>query len=193
MSVAELALIALGLSMDAFAVSVSDGLVMKRCGGAFAAAALFGAFQALMPAAGYFVGAGLARYIARYDHFIALGALGLIGAKAIIESLCEMKAHKRGEEPQKIRKITFPLLLAQAFATSIDALMAGVGFAAVGVKLAWACAVIGTVTFAVCVVGGLFGRKFGKTLGAKASLAGGIVLVLIGIKTAAEHIFFGAG
>lgn len=192
MSIVQLVLIAFGLSMDAFAASVSDGLATKRVSGAFAAAALFGAFQAIMPAAGYFVGAGFAQYIARFDHFIALGALGFIGTKAIIESVCEISEHKRGEHQQRIQQITLPLLLAQAFATSIDALMAGVSFAAVGTNPIIACAVIGAVTFALCVVGGLFGRCFGEMLGAKASIAGGAVLILIGIKTAAEHILFGA-
>lgn len=191
MSIAELALIALGLSMDAFAVSITDGLVIKRKRSVIAAAALFGLFQAIMPAAGFFVGAGLARYIASCDHFIALGALGFIGVKSIIENIGEIKSNKRGEE-QTIQRLTPALLLGQALATSIDALMAGVGFAAVGVNVTFACAVIGAVTFAVCAAGGLFGRRFGKLLGAKASVIGGAVLIIIGIKTAAEHILCGA-
>lgn len=193
MSFAELALIALGLSMDAFAVSVSDGLVMKRRSGAFAAAALFGLFQALMPAAGYLAGAGLAGLINEYDHFVVMAVLCFIGSKAVIESLSDIKEHRRGEKRgRSVQKITLPLLLAQAVATSIDALMAGVGFAAAGAQIVPCCAVIGAVTFALCVAGGLFGRRFGELLGAWAGFAGGTVLIAIGVKTAAEHMFFGA-
>ena len=189
MSFAELALIALGLSMDAFAVSVSDGLVMKRRSGAFAAAALFGLFQALMPAAGYLAGAGLAGLIDEYDHFVVMAVLCFIGAKAVIESLSDIKATRRGKTGEKtVGTVTLPLLLAQAVATSIDALMAGVGFAAAGAQLVPCCAVIGAVTFAVCLAGALFGRRFGELLGSWAGFAGGIVLIVIGIKTAAEHI-----
>ena len=190
MSFAELALIALGLSMDAFAVSVSDGLVMKRRSGAFAVAALFGLFQAIMPAAGYLAGAGLAGLIDEYDHFVVMAVLCFIGAKAVIESLSDIKETKRGKIGGKtVVTVTLPLLLAQAVATSIDALVAGVGFAAAGAQLIPCCAVIGAVTFAVCLAGALFGRRFGEMLGSWAGFAGGMVLIVIGIKTAAEHIF----
>lgn len=188
MAFAELFLIAVGLSMDAFAVAISDGLMIKRRRTALLAAALFGLFQAAMPAAGYLLGAGFAGIISRWDHFFALAVLGFIGGKMVIESASELKSGKTEQSVQ--RTLTFPMLLAQAAATSIDALIVGVTFAAIGAEIIPAAVFIGAVTFAVSLLGALGGRRFGLLLGTKATLIGGLVLIGIGIKTVIEHLFF---
>lgn len=188
MSFAELFLVAVGLSMDAFAAAISDGLMIKRRRTAVLAAALFGAFQAAMPIIGYLLGAGFAGLISRWDHFFALAVLGFIGGKMVLEAVSELKA---GEAEQTApRTLTVPVMLAQAAATSIDALIVGVTFAAIGAEIVPAAAFIGAVTFAISLFGALGGRRFGLLLGAKATLIGGIVLIGIGVKTVIEHLFF---
>ena len=125
-----------------------------------------------------------------FDHYLALGVLGFIGGKMIIESVREL-AHEDADEPAVIRDLRFPALLMQSAATAIDALMVGVSFAAIRVSIAPAALFIGAVTFTLSLLGALGGRRLGLRLGAKAELAGGIVLTIIGIKTFIEHI--GAG
>ena len=183
MSLAEIFLIGLCLSMDAFAVSIGNGTVIKRRYRCVLFAALCGAMQAVMPMIGYYFGAVFEGYISRFDHWIALLALGTIGIKAAAEAVCEL----RSEEHDSIREPSFGALLLQSAATSVDALLMGVGLAAVGADILTSAAVIGTVTFLLCLVGGLFGRRLGKRFGAKASVVGGIVLLLIGVKIFAEH------
>lgn len=184
MSVAELIFIAAGLSADAFAAALADGMSIRRRGKALLIAFLFGLFQAVMPIAGYLLGSGFADYISAFDHFLALGVLGVIGGKMIVESIRELFG---SEEciPQKEPRL--PMLLLQAAATSIDALMVGVSFAAIRIEIYPAAAIIGAVTFTLSLVGALGGRRLGEKLGAKATLAGGIVLVIIGVKTFLEH------
>ncbi len=187
MSFIELFLIAAGLSADAFAAAVADGLNITRRRKAFLIAFMFGLFQALMPLVGYALGMSFARYINAFDHFLALGVLGFIGGKMIIESIGELRG---GEKPSaESRELGFPVILAQAAATAIDALMVGVSFAAIGVKILPAAAFIGAVTFCISLGGALGGRRLGMRLGvgAGAELAGGIVLAAIGIKTFLEH------
>ncbi len=187
MSFAELFLISVGLAMDAFAAALSDGLCIKKGRTAVFIAAMFGLFQAVMPMIGYALGTGFAGVISEWDHFIALAVLGVIGGKMAVESISELRHGKANGAPPSF-KVTIPVILAQAAATSIDALIVGVSFAAMGVKLAPAAAVIGAVTFVLCLAGALGGKKFGTLLGVKAQLAGGIVLIAIGIKTAVEHL-----
>lgn len=186
MSFIELFLIAAGLSADAFAAAVADGLSITRRRKAVLIAFLFGLFQAIMPIVGYGLGMGFARYINAFDHFLALGVLGFIGGKMIIESIGELRG---GKPAVQTREPDLPVLLAQAAATAVDALMVGVSFAAVGVKILPAAAFIGAVTFCISLGGALGGRRLGMKfgVGAGAELAGGIVLAAIGIKTFLEH------
>lgn len=188
MSFAELFLVAVGLSMDAFAAAISDGLMIKRRRTAVLAASLFGGFQAVMPIIGYLLGAGFAGLISRWDHFFALAVLGFIGGKMVVESISELKAG--AAEQTAPRSLTVPAMLAQAVATSIDALIVGVTFAAIGVEIAPAAAFIGAVTFVISLFGALGGRHFGMLLGTKATLIGGLMLIGIGLKTVIEHLFF---
>lgn len=185
MSVVELIFVALGLSADAFAVAVADGLSLKRRRNALLIAFLFGLFQALMPLGGYLLGSGLAAYITEFDHFLALGVLGVIGGKMIVESVRELIG---GEDVVEIKKLGFPELLLQAVATSIDAFMVGVSFAAIRIQIVPAAVIIGAVTFGLSLTGAVGGKRLGERLGSKAGLAGGIVLVIIGVKTFLEHI-----
>ncbi len=191
MSFIELFFIAAGLSADAFAAAVADGLNITRRRKAVLIAFMFGLFQALMPLLGYALGMGFARYINAIDHYLALGVLGFIGGKMIVESIGELRSGKKPEP--EVRELGFPVILAQAAATAIDALMVGVSFAAIGVKILPAAAFIGLVTFCISLAGALGGRRLGMKLGvgAGAELAGGIVLAAIGIKTFLTHILGG--
>ena len=189
MSFIELFFVAVGLSADAFAVALADGLNLRRRRKALLIAFMFGLFQAAMPIIGYFAGHGLARYISAVDHVVALCVLGIIGGKMVIESVRELVS---GESPKaEPRELSFPGLLAQSAATAIDALMVGVSFAAINVSIAPAAAFIGAVTFALSLIGTLGGRRLGLNLGVKAELAGGTVLVIIGVKTFLEHTLGG--
>ena len=191
MGFVELFLIAVGLSMDAFAVSISDGIVMKNRRRGVLAAFLFGLFQAGMPVAGYFLGSAFAEFISKYDHYIALVVLGFIGGKMIVESVGELRKGDSGSDAEGIKEPSFGGLIMQAIATSIDALVVGVSFAAIGADIVPAALFIGIVTFVICIAGFFGGRKFGELFGAKASLLGGAVLVCIGLKTFIQHTFFG--
>ena len=169
MSIIELILIGIGLSMDAFAVSVTNGLCCKniKAGKTIMTGVCFGGFQGLMPLIGYFLGRGFAKYITAFDHIIALILLGFIGGQMIWE------------------------LFMQGIATSIDALAVGVSFAALeNVNIAFAATAICSITFMFSIVGVLIGKKFGNILNNKAQLVGGLILVGIGVKIFVEHTFF---
>ncbi len=186
-------LLAVGLAMDAFAVSISDGLTMKKIifRQAAAIAGAFGIFQALMPLLGYFLGSSFADFISRWDHYIALIFLGFIGGKMIYEGIRELR---QGKKEEKEYKFSFLSLLMQAIATSIDALVVGVSFVAMKMTITdmlIAVAIIGIITFGVSLVGIFMGKRFGELLGSKAEIAGGIILAGIGIKVFIEHMFFG--
>ena len=188
MTITELILIAIGLSMDAFAVSVTNGLCCKNIkkGGTLATGICFGGFQGLMPLIGYLVGSSFAKYITAFDHIIALILLGFIGGEMIIDAI-------RGDDDSNTeRKLTAKSLLMQGVATSIDALAVGVSFAALSnVNISFAAGTICCITFAFSVTGVLIGKKFGTALNNKAQLVGGLILVGIGIKIFVEHVFFG--
>lgn len=185
MGIVELLLIAVGLSMDAFAVSVCKGLSVKRvkplhyvCIGLW-----FGGFQALMPTAGYFLGSAFEKYIVSFDHWIAFILLTLIGANMIKEGFS--KDEPGGESASFGFKVMLPL----AVATSIDALAVGVTFALLpGVNIVSAVSVIGAVTFVFSAAGLKIGNVFGLKYKSKAEIAGGIILVLIGVKILLEHL-----
>ena len=195
MGIIELFLIAVGLSMDAFAVSVGNGLSMKKSSpkAALAIAFSFGLFQALMPTAGYFLGSAFEDVIKEFDHFIALIFLGFIGGKMIYDGIKELRAGKKGAKTEeKAFKLSFGILIIQAVATSIDALIVGVSFAALPDVNIWAAVVIiGITTFVLSLIGVFFGKKFGQLIGSRAVIFGRIILAAIGIKIFIEHLFFG--
>jgi putative Mn2+ efflux pump MntP len=188
----EILFIAIGLSADAFSVSLGNGMRMARsnASGALRIAAAFGFFQAGMPLAGYFVGSAFSGVIEAYDHIVALILLAFIGGRMIYNGI---KSYAAGQGPQTQttaeRELSAPSLITQAVATSIDALIVGVSFAAVGldrVALVGAVSLIGAVTFALSFVAVRMGRRLGALLGSRAEIVGGLILVAIGLK-----IFFG--
>ena len=185
MSLWELFIIAVGLSMDACAVSICKGLSVQKvtfkhaatCGG------YFGAFQALMPVIGFVLGVQFRSLITGIDHWIALILLGLIGANMIREALS-------GEEEEVNCSFCFRAMLPLAIATSIDALAVGVTFAAmdIGSKIVFAVIFIGVVTFLLSAIGVKIGNLFGTKFKSKAELFGGVVLVLMGLKIFLEDL-----
>ena len=212
MSIIELLLLAVGLSMDAFAVSIGNGLSMKKISlkKALPVALSFGLFQALMPLAGYFLGSAFESVIKQWDHYIALAFLGFIGGKMIYDGIKEIiadrNAKKKPEKDEEIsdnpskneagadneKSLSFGKLMIQAVATSIDALIVGVSFAALPDVNIWiAVSLIGVITFSLSLVGVFAGKKFGELLGSKAEVIGGLILVGIGVKVFIEHMFFG--
>ena len=178
----ELLVLAVGLSMDAFAVSVCKGLALRRVGlkECLTAGVWFGAFQALMPLLGFFLGATFAEKITAVDHWIAFVLLGLIGANMIRESF--------GEAEGVSSAMTPGAMLPLAVATSIDALAVGVTFALLTIKIIPAVATIGVITCALSALGVKLGSVFGARWRSRAELAGGIILVLLGTKILLEHL-----
>ncbi len=189
MSLSELFIIAVGLSMDAFAVAICKGLsVQKAKINHMAITGLyFGIFQAGMPLIGYFVGKQFAQYITRFDHWIAFVLLGLIGANMVREALSK----EENEECCDDKNSSFGVkaMLPMAVATSIDALAVGVTFALLpDVKIIPAVSFIGVITFAFSFVGVKIGNVFGAKFKSKAEFAGGVILILMGIKILLEHL-----
>lgn len=189
MQISLLFLTALGLAMDAFAVSVSNSMCYRNLSfrQIVANSLTFGFFQALMPLAGFFAGRIFAGKIEAIDHWVALLLLCLIGGKMLFEGIRALK-----NEGQSCPAGLFGLrtLLTQAVATSIDALAVGVSFAALAVNIWLAVGLIGVVTFVFCIFGGLLGKKFGALLGDWAEILGGLILVGIGIKIFVEHLLY---
>lgn len=181
MKVWELFVIAVGLSMDAFAVSICKGLSTKnvRREHMVVTGLYFGGFQALMPLAGYLLGSRFQSMIQRVDHWIAFVLLALIGANMVRES--------QGEAEHLDDSFTPGTMLPLAVATSIDALAVGVTFAFLNVRIIPAAALIGVTTFALSAIGMRLGNVFGARYQARAELAGGIVLILMGVKILLEH------
>lgn len=184
MGFVEFFLIGVGLSMDAFAVSICKGLSVQslRVRHMLLAGLYFGAFQALMPLLGYLLGAGFAGMIEDYDHWIAFLLLGLIGTNMIREAL------GGGEEEKQNDDFSFRVMLPLAVATSIDALAVGVSFAFLQTPILKAVAVIGLTTFCFGVAGVKIGHLFGAKYETKAELVGGVILILIGSKILLEHL-----
>ena len=183
----QLALIAVGLSMDAFAVALCKGLCMKKINYAHAGiiALFFGGFQGLMPLIGWVLGKQFEQYITPIDHWIAFVLLGYIGGKMIWDALHE---DSEGLSCEVEQKLDLKELFIMAVATSIDALAVGITFAFLQVSIVPAVASIGLITFALSFVGVVVGNKFGNRFQSKAQLAGGTVLVLIGLKILLEHL-----
>ncbi len=178
MTILEIILIGLALSMDAIAVSISNRMAYPCLTRRQIAAmpVLFGVFQAAMPIAGFFAGSLFAQYITQYSGIVILAILGILGGKMIYEGL----RHK--DETCECKPFSMGMLVAQAVATSIDAFAVGVGFSVSGTPLFPAVVVIGLITAACSVLALMAGKKLGTLFGSKAEVIGGIILVLIGVK-----------
>ena len=185
MHILEALLLAVGLSMDAFAVSVCKGLSMKRADLKSSAVCgiWFGGFQALMPALGYFLGMLFASYIEAFDHWIAFGLLALIGGNMLKEAF-----EKECDCCNTSADLSFKTMFIMAVATSIDALAVGVTFAFLSVDILPAVSFIGVITFALSCVGVKLGNVFGAKYKSWAELFGGVVLILMGLKILLEHL-----
>lgn len=179
----EIFLIGVGLSMDAFAVSICKGLSVKKlkirnlliCG------IYFGVFQAIMPFTGYILGVNFQSYIESIDHWIAFVLLALIGGNMIREALSD-------EENETDDDFSFKVMIPLAVATSIDALAVGVTFAFLNVNIFKAITIIGCTTFVISMVGVAIGHAFGLRYKQKSEIVGGIILILIGLKILLEHL-----
>jgi putative Mn2+ efflux pump MntP len=189
MSFVEIVLIAVGLSMDAFAVSITLGLSVKKPAlkeilipGLF-----FGFFQALMPAIGYFAGIYFVDKIQNLDHWIAFALLGFIGGKMIKDSL------SKDNKEQSKNSFQFIRMLVLAIATSIDALAVGITFALLKVTIIKAIIITGFTTFFIAMGGVKIGNSFGIRFKSKAEFIGGAVLVILGTKIVIEHLFSNGG
>lgn len=178
----ELFLIAVGLSMDAFAVSVCKGLSVKKAGVKHAALAglYFGGFQFLMPVIGYLLGFRFESVIETVDHWVAFVLLAFIGGSMIRESF--------GKNEEMNDDFGVKTMLLMAVATSIDALAVGITFAFLNVQILPAAGLIGVTTFLLSFVGIYIGNVFGARYKSRAELAGGVILVLIGVKILLEHL-----
>ena len=183
MSLMELFLIAVGLSMDAFAVSVCKGLSVRKATvkHALCVGLYFGGLQALMPLIGYLLGTQFESVITSVDHWIAFGLLAFIGGNMIREALSR-------EEEKLDDSFSFRTMMTLAVATSIDALAMGVTFAFLRVDIVPAVLLIGATTFVLSAVGLKVGNVFGAKYKARAELFGGVVLVLMGLKILLEHL-----
>lgn len=183
MSAAELFLLAVGLSMDAFAVAVCKGLALKRVKPLHMALVglWFGGFQALMPVIGYFIGVQFSSYITAIDHWIAFALLAVIGGNMVKEALSK-------EEEEEDASLTVKKMLPLAVATSIDALAVGVSFAFLEVQIGLAAGFIGVVTFLFSAAGVKVGSLFGAKYKSRAELVGGVLLILLGLKILLDHL-----
>ena len=193
MGFAELFLIGVGLSMDAFAVSICKGLGMKRVNyrHALVIALFFGGFQALMPVIGWLLGSQFASLVTSVAHWIAFGLLAFIGGKMLWDALSQGGSDSEGEADAKAKaahdRLDVRELLMLAVATSIDALAVGVTFAFLDVNIGAAVGIIGVTTFALSLVGVVVGNRFGARYEKPSTSLGGLVLIAIGVKTVLEH------
>ena len=182
----ELMMLAVGLSMDAFAVSICKGLSMKKAGikeGAICGV-WFGGFQALMPVIGFFLGMLFAKQIEDFDHWVAFLLLALIGANMLKEAFSKCDCCEEQDADLSVKT-----MFVMAVATSIDALAVGISLAMAGNVNIWiAMALIGVVTFVMCTAGVKIGNIFGSRYEKKAEVAGGIILILLGLKILLEHL-----
>ena len=182
----ELLLLAIGVSMDAFAVSICKGLSMKKsctkasilCG------SWFGGFQALMPLIGFFLGSLFAKYIEAVDHWVAFGLLAILGFNMLKEAFSKCEECESCNDDLSVKT-----MFVMAVATSIDALAVGISLSMAGnVNIFTAIALIGVTTFAFSAIGVQIGSAFGAKLEKKAQIAGGVILCLLGLKILLEHM-----
>ena len=186
MGIGELLLLAVGLSMDAFAVSVCKGLAMKKATvkGELTCGLWFGGFQALMPVIGFFLGAMFAEAIEAFDHWVAFLLLAFIGANMLKEAFSTECAECGADADMSVRT-----MFVMAVATSIDALAVGISLAMVGnVNILMAAVFIGVCTCALSALGVKIGNVFGSRYEKKAQIAGGVILILLGLKILLEHL-----
>ena len=186
MGFAELFLLAVGLSMDAFAVSICKGLSMKKAtlkAGAICGA-WFGGFQALMPLIGFFLGSMFAGAIEAFDHWVAFGLLAIIGINMLKEAFCKCEECESTDAD-----LSAKAMFIMAVATSIDALAVGISLAMAGdVNIFLAVGLIGITTFLLSGLGVKIGNVFGSRFEKKAQIAGGVILILLGVKILLEHL-----
>jgi putative Mn2+ efflux pump MntP len=200
----EIVIVGLALSMDAFAVTISNTFAYPRASRArlLALPIAFGVFQGLMPLLGYFAGSFAAELIERFAGIVSLVILGFIGGKMVWDGVSALRATRAGALAggavgdaqgdtadgaaqtgrQKSAQLTFAVILMQAVATSIDAFIVGVSFLAQGANIAFAAPIVAATTFLCCLLALVLGKRFGVLLGDKAQIVGGVVLVLIGLK-----------
>lgn len=183
MSLIEIMALSVGLAMDAFAVSICKGLSMKKMNwkNALIIALYFGLFQALMPMLGYVLGSTFEHVVTNIDHWIAFILLGSIGGNMIKESFSD-------ETEEKNDSVDFKTMVVLAIATSIDALAVGITFAFLKVNVIMAVTLIGIITFAISLIGAKIGNKFGDKFQNKAEFAGGVILIVLGLKILLEHL-----
>ena len=180
MSVFEIVILGLALAMDAFAVTISNSFAYPKISRtrSLSMPLVFGFFQFLMPVVGFVLGQLVSDFITQYAGIITFAILGFIGGKMIWDAFHE----EEGEEGSE-QTLTMPVLLFQAVATSIDALAVGVSFAALEVNVLTSSGIIGITTALTCIVALIIGKRFGNALGEKATIIGGAVLILIGLKS----------
>ena len=186
MGFVELFVLAVGLSMDAFAVSICKGLAMKKATwkAQFTCGVWFGGFQALMPLIGFFLGTLFLDAISAVDHWIAFGLLALIGVNMLREAL-----GKEDEDETPDADLSVKTMFVMAVATSIDALAVGISLAMAGAVRIWlAVLLIGVTTFVLSAIGVRVGNVFGSRYEKKAELVGGVILILLGVKILLEHM-----
>lgn len=191
MSILTLIVTAIGLSADAFAVSVGRAMRWRHFAWkpALALALTFGGFQALMPVLGWALGSAFADAIVEVDHWIAFGLLAMIGGKMIWESFRELRSDDdNAAERVSVPRIGVGALLLLGLATSIDALAVGVSLALLGVSIVLAAVVIGVITGGISLLGVALGQRAGHRLSGSAELIGGAVLIAIGVKILIEHL-----
>ncbi|MEG0570920.1 MAG: manganese efflux pump MntP family protein [Oscillospiraceae bacterium] len=182
----EILSIAIGLSMDAASVSMTNGMCYKKqykLRQTLLTALAFGIFQAVMPLIGYFAGTVFSGLFQAFDHWIALILLGIIGGKMLFDGI-------RNEDEQKAGEFSIKMLLVQAVATSIDALAVGVSFTNLVKNIGVAALIIGVTTFILSFIAVFIGKRLGDKLNSKAQIFGGTILILIGLKIFIEHMFF---
>lgn len=184
MKLLTILLIAVGLSMDAFAVAVVTGSVYKgfKVRHALRMALFFGGFQAIMPVIGYLAGMSLKDYIEAYDHWVAFALLFFVGGKMIYESF-QIEAVERSRDPSSLL-----VLLTLSFATSIDALAVGITLSLLKTSILLAVTIIGLVTFVLSYCGVAVGKRFGHFCESKVEIVGGLILIAIGVKIVIEHL-----
>ncbi|MCJ2556414.1 MAG: manganese efflux pump MntP family protein [Candidatus Thermoplasmatota archaeon] len=184
MDILTMVLIAIGLAMDSLAVSITSGLEMRelKISKALKIAVFFGSFQALMPVLGWLAGLSLTDLISGIDHWIAFALLSLIGCKMIYESI-RLESREKVIDPMNVY-----LLLMLSIATSIDALAVGITFAFLEVSIVTPIIIIGVVTFLLSLLGVFVGNKVGHLFEKKIGIAGGLILIGIGIRILIEHL-----
>ena len=190
MGFGELVFLAVALAMDAFAVSVTNGMCLKKSGikETLSMALTFGFFQAMMPLVGFWGGSFFYEQIKAVDHWIAFGLLAFLGVRMIMEAV-EYRKQSEGEGCDIDGTVlTLRLLMVQGIATSIDALAVGISLSVVQANIVFAAVVIGLITALLCSVASMVGRRFGTMLNDKAEILGGIILIGIGARILISHL-----